>query len=163
MVSDNSIARIQFKKPDGETEIKTFGSSETFGIIRTFVEENVIVASGIREFALATTFPRKEFTSEDDAKTLLELNLVPSSVILILPLDKAPSRKLPIQASYDIFGLLSTIFWGMVNPLLATLSYVRTLIFSRNRNNSGNIKRASEEELSPNDGYVYQFFTFILL
>lgn len=154
IVSDSTVARIQFKKPDGETEVKTFGSSEIFAAVRLFVEENVIVASGIREFALATAFPRKEFKAEDDPKTLLELGLVPSAVILILPLDKASTRKLPIQTSYGILALLTTVFWGIVNPMMTAFStaftYVRTRFTARNQS-TGAAKRSNENELSPND------------
>lgn len=150
IVSDSSIARIQFKKPDGETEVKTFDSSETFGIIRAYVEENVIVASGIREFALATSLPRKEFKADDDPKTLLELGLVPSAVVLILSLDKASTRKLPIQTSYGLLALLTTVFWGIVNPMMSAVSYIRVRLFARNQS-TGAAKRSNENELSPND------------
>lgn len=151
VASDSTLARIQFKKPDGEVDVKSFSRDETFAVVRTYVEENVIVGSGIREFALATTFPRREFKGEDNAKTLFELDLVPSSVLLVLPLDKATSRKLPLESSYGIFAMLTTIFWGVVNPVMSVFSYARNLVFSRNRNQSGAAKRASEEELNHND------------
>lgn len=80
VVSDSTIARIQFKKPDGEVDVKTFSRDDPFLVVRTYVEENVIVGSNIREFALATTFPRHEFKADDNAKTVAELGLVPSSV-----------------------------------------------------------------------------------
>lgn len=80
--SVQSSARIQFKKPDGETDVKTFSRDDSFSIVRTYVEENVIVGTKIREFALATTFPRYEFKDDDNAKTVFELGLVPTSVIL---------------------------------------------------------------------------------
>lgn len=127
-----------------------FPSTEAFSVIRSHVEQNIIASSGIREFALATTFPRKEFKVEDNPKTLLELGLVPSCVILILPLDKAPASNLPLRTSYGIISLLSTVIWGVVNPVLAAFSYLRGWIFSENRS-TGATKRASEEELSPND------------
>jgi hypothetical protein len=34
---------------------------------------------------MSTTFPRREFTSDSDGQTLDDLHLVPSAVILILP------------------------------------------------------------------------------
>lgn len=80
VVSDSTIARIQFKKPNGEIDVKTFSRDDPFSVVRTYVEENVIVGSTFREFALATTFPRHEFKADDDAKTVLDLGLVPSSV-----------------------------------------------------------------------------------
>lgn len=148
--SDNTIAKIQFKKPDGEAEVQSFSSSETFSVVRTFVEENVIVGSGIREFALATTFPKKEFKAEDNDKTLLELKLAPTAVILILPLDKIASRVLPIGNGVGLFAMLSTILWGILNPVFGGLTYVKGFITSR-FNNTGAQKRANENELNPND------------
>lgn len=151
IVSDSAVARIQFKKPDGEIDVKTFGRDEPFSIVRTYVEQNIVASYSIKEFALSTTFPRREFKADDDTKSLFELGLVPSSVILILSLDKAPSKKLPLTTSYGILSMLTTIFWGVVNPMFACMSYVRNLIFARNRNQSGAAKRANEEELNHNE------------
>lgn len=158
--TNKAEAKIQFRKPDGETEVQVFPSSELFETVRTFVEENVIVGSGIREFALATTFPKKEFKADDNAKTLLELNLAPTSVILILPLDKVSSRALPLQTD-GIFTIMSTIFWGIWNPLFAAILQGKTFIWSKINNLSGfggagagERKRASDSgppTLSPND------------
>lgn len=149
--TDATETRIQFKKPDGETDVKTFGKDGLFVDVRTYVEENVIVGSGIREFALATTFPRREFKSDDNGKTMFELGLVPSAVILILPLDKAPSRKLPLQNSYGMVAILTTAFWTALSPVIAAFSYVRNMVFARSRAQSGAAKRASEEDLNPNE------------
>lgn len=80
VVSDSTIARIQFKKPDGEVDVKTFSRDDTFSIVRAYVHEKVIAGSTFKEFALSTTFPRREFKADDDTKTVLDLGLVPSSV-----------------------------------------------------------------------------------
>lgn len=148
--SDSTVAHIQFKKPDGEVDIKSFGRDETFASVRSYVEENVIVGSGIREFALATTFPRRAFTADDNDKTLVDLDLVPSSVILVLPLDKAPSRKLPLNTNNGFFAMLTTIFWGVVSPVLAIFSYAKNG-FTSWRNQTGAAKRSNEEELNHNE------------
>lgn len=42
-------------------------------------------------FSLATMFPRREFTSEDLNKTLLELELAPSASIVLLPVSRPES------------------------------------------------------------------------
>lgn len=42
-------------------------------------------------FSLATMFPRREFTSEDMQKTLLELELTPSASIVLLPVSNKES------------------------------------------------------------------------
>lgn len=149
-LSDSTVANIQFKKPDGEVDVKSFGRDETFASVRSYVEENVIVGSGIREFALSTTFPRREFKAEDNDKKLIDLGLVPSSVILVLPLDKVPSRKLPVNTNYGFITMLTTIFWGVVNPVLAIFSYAKNR-FTSWRNQTGAAKRGNEEELNHND------------
>lgn len=149
-LSDSTVANIQFKKPDGEVDVKSFGRDETFASVRSYVEENVIVGSGIREFALSTTFPRREFKAEDNDKKLIDLGLVPSSVILVLPLDKVPSRKLPVNTNYGFISMLTTIFWGVVNPVLAIFSYAKNR-FNSWRNQTGASKRSNEEELNHNE------------
>lgn len=72
-------------------------------------------------------------------------------VIYVLSLDKAPTRKLPLQASYGIISMLTSIIWGVLNPMFAAFSYVKNLIFARNRNETGAAKRANEEELNHNE------------
>lgn len=151
VVSDSTVARIQFKKPDGDVDVHTFERDAQFSAVRSYVESSVIAGSAVKEFALATTFPRREFKAEDDMKSVFELGLVPSSVILVLPLDKANSRSLPLNTSYGIFSMLTTIFWGVVNPMFAAFSYVRNFVFSRDRNQTGAAKRANEEELNHNE------------
>lgn len=154
-VTDKSEARIQFKKPEGDTEIKVFKSSEKFEVIRQHVEFNIVAGTGIREFALATTFPKKEFKVEDNEKTLLELNLAPTSVILILPLDKVAKKGLPLQAGGDIFTALSIMFWGIVNTFYSTFSSGKNFLIGKINGfrGTGAQKRANENSNAetPND------------
>lgn len=153
IASDKTEARIQFKKPSGDTEIKVFNSSEKFEVIRQHVEQNVVVGSAIREFALATTFPKKEFKADDNGKTLLELNLAPTSVILILPLDKVVKKGLPLQTDGGIFTALSIMFWGIVNTFYTTFSQSKNFLLAKINGfrGTGAQKRANENEESPND------------
>ena len=41
-------------------------------------------------FSMATMFPRREFTSEDLNKSLLELELAPSASVVLLPVSAPP-------------------------------------------------------------------------
>ena len=79
-----SKARIQFKLPIGTPTSATFEATSNLSTLRTYVIENIQLP--FRKFKMASSFPRKDFTEEDNNKTLLELELVPSSVILILPI-----------------------------------------------------------------------------
>lgn len=152
--------RIQFKKPDGGSNVCNFKNTTTFLEIRNYVKETLLLGSEIREFALATTFPRVEFKPEHDPKTLIELQLVPSAVVLIIPLSSAsmiPSSVIPRNASGAITGagtFMYTVFWAILAPLLTMWSYLRSYFTSQGRNNAdttGAQKRASEEILSDND------------
>ncbi|XP_037039244.1 UBX domain-containing protein 4 isoform X2 [Bradysia coprophila] len=146
------FTRIQFKKPDGESEMHTFNSTDKFQILRTYVAESVVGGS-IRDYTLASTFPRKEYTVEDDNKSLNELDLAPSAVILILPSDKS-RNPLPIVASgLKPLGMVNGLFWGAFGQLLSIFNYLKRLIWRQGNDNSetGAQKRASEETISAND------------
>jgi len=149
------FTRIQFKKSDGESEMHTFNSSDKFQVIRAYVAESVVRGS-MKEFTLARTFPRKEFSAEDDDKSMSELDLTPSAVILILPSDKSRST-LPIaSSSIRPLGMVNSLFWGSFTLILSILNYVKRLIWRQGSDNSDNTdvgaqKRASEDTLSAND------------
>lgn len=49
------------------------------------------VGNRYAKFSLATMFPRREFTSEDLNKTLLDLELTPSASVVLLPVSKSVS------------------------------------------------------------------------
>ena len=90
--SDMSKTRIQFKLPLGNHIIGTFDATTAFGNLRPYVIQNAQLSS--KHFSMSTIFPKRDFTSVDDNKTLSELELVPSAVILIRPLT----------VSYEMFS-----------------------------------------------------------
>lgn len=169
--------RIQFKKPDGDSEIVTFDSDMLFADVHAFVKNDLLQGTNIKNFSLATTFPRYEFTEEDFNKTLIDLKLVPSSVILIIPKAKVstvhhliPSGSavsgggsggsvLP-QNNGNFFDMISALIMGLFSPVFALFAYVGRLI-GGNRNNNNidgndeNVDRGkrkkNEEILTPND------------
>lgn len=82
--SNATVTRIQFRLPSGSSHTGQFEPSNTLRTLRTYVAENSDLP--FRQFAMSTSFPRRELTNEENDKTLLELELVPTAVILILPL-----------------------------------------------------------------------------
>ena len=159
--SSANTARIQFKKPDGETEVVTFDSEMLFADLHLFVKNDVLQGL-IREFYLATTFPRKEYTDLDFKKTLAELGLTPSAVLLIIPgkkvVSQGPSGQssvLPTQGG-GLFEMLTSVLMGMFTPMMALIGYIRGLIFrapeagGESANDAGKRKR-NEDILLPND------------
>ncbi|XP_040417748.1 UBX domain-containing protein 4 isoform X3 [Cygnus olor] len=77
------VARIQFRLPDGSSFTNQFPSEARLEEARQFAAQTVGNAYG--NFSLATMFPRREFTKEDYGKKLLELELVPSASVVLLP------------------------------------------------------------------------------
>lgn len=146
------FTRIQFKKPDGDSEMHTFNASDKFETLRSYVAESVVCGS-VSNYILASTFPRREYTTEDDPKTMSELDLMPSAVILILPCDK-PRNVLPVVATgVQPLSVVNNLFWGAVSQLLSIFNYFKRLIWRQGNDHeaTGAQKRASEETLSAND------------
>lgn len=159
--------RIQFKKPDGDSEIVTFDADMLFADIHAFVISDVLQGS-TTEFTLATTFPRREFTSDDFSKTLIDLNLVPSSVILIIPAKKGKrttsnhfdaSNLIPTQTDGSFFDMIGALIMGLFSPVLSLFSYVGRLVTgnrnvatgSENNDSEVGKRKRNEEKLTPND------------
>lgn len=146
------FTRIQFKKPDGESEMHTFNATDKFQTLRTYVIDSVVRGS-MKDFTLASTFPRKEYSAEDDDKSMSDLDLTPSAVILILPNDKS-RNPLPLAASsIKPLGIVNSLFWGAFSQILSIFNYLKRLVWRQGNGNAatGAQKRASEETLSAND------------
>ncbi|CAG9800709.1 unnamed protein product [Chironomus riparius] len=154
-------AKIQFKKPDGEAEIVTFDVTMLFGDLYSFVRSDILQGTNIKDFTLATVFPRREFTSEDFGKTLLQLNLAPSSVVLIIPGKKTSnnftqnrSSVLPTNTDGSFFDMISALIMGLFSPIFALFAYVKGFVFkSRDANaeNDAGKRKRDEESLVAND------------
>ncbi|XP_070770527.1 UBX domain-containing protein 4 isoform X2 [Enoplosus armatus] len=119
----STIARIQFRLPDGSSFTNQFPSQSTLQEARHFAVQEVGNRYG--NFSLATMFPRREFTSEDLNKTLLELELAPSASIVLLPSSR-PANAV-VQSSGDgIWAFLGTLLY----PLLAVWRFLSSFLFA---------------------------------
>lgn len=122
--SNSNEARLQFRLPDGSTHSNRFNADNTLADVRQYILSNITLP--YRDFALATAFPRREFSSEDNATTLLDLQLVPSSVILIIP---AGGHTAVQQSGAGLFGLVQTILMFVTYPVTQLFSIFRGFIF----------------------------------
>lgn len=153
--SDSS--KLQFRNPNGETHAHTFTNSTLFSEIRSYVKNTVLQGTGVSNFTLVMTYPRKEFTFEDDTKTLLELGLCPSGVILVIV--KTGSAAKVIARTGGIANIFNTLFWGLLSPVFSVFGYLRRRVFgggaaaggTSRPSESGAHKRANEDEISAND------------
>ncbi|CRK96074.1 CLUMA_CG009510, isoform A [Clunio marinus] len=153
-----NTSRIQFKKPDGESEIVTFDSDMIFADVHAFVKNDILRGS-TKDFALATTFPRKEFTQDDFDKTLTALGLIPSAVLLIIIKKttsfQGPSSVLPTQTDGSFLAMIGALAVGLFSPIATLFTYLKNFILRKPQssdevNEAGKRKR-NEETLAAND------------
>lgn len=120
----STIARIQFRLPDGSSFTNQFPSQSRLQEARHFVVQEVGKRYG--NFSLATMFPRREFTSEDLDKTLLELDLAPSASIVLLPQSGRPANAVVQSSDGGIWAVLGTLLY----PLLAVWRFLSSFLFA---------------------------------
>ncbi|XP_057654148.1 UBX domain-containing protein 4-like isoform X1 [Diorhabda carinulata] len=118
-----NVTRLQFKLPEGSSVTKEFQISDKLEYVVSFVKSDL----RINNFTLATTFPRKEFTKTDYPSSLLDLQLVPNAVILILPINGSG-----IVATHSGEGFISSLFWSFLTPIFNLFGYIKSFIFGSN-------------------------------
>jgi len=74
--------RIQFRLSNGSSMTATFKADDTLFTVHDYFEKNRSDQQN-SPFSLSTTFPRKTFHDEHMLKTLKELQLVPSAVLIV--------------------------------------------------------------------------------
>ncbi|XP_074857654.1 UBX domain-containing protein 4 [Carettochelys insculpta] len=119
----SSIARIQFRLPDGSSFTNQFPSEAPLEEARQFASQTVGNTYG--NFSLATMFPRREFTKDDYGKKLVELQLVPSASIVLLPAGR-PAASVVQASGGDLWKFLGTILY----PLIAVWRFISNFLFT---------------------------------
>ncbi|XP_035994652.1 UBX domain-containing protein 4 isoform X4 [Fundulus heteroclitus] len=119
----STISRIQFRLPDGSSLTNQFPSQTRLQEAWNFAFEEIGSLYG--NFSLATMYPRQEFTSEDLNKTLLELKLVPSASIVLLP-SQRPTDTVTRSSGFGIWAVLGSILY----PLLAVWRFLSSFLFA---------------------------------
>ncbi|KAB0803757.1 hypothetical protein PPYR_01152 [Photinus pyralis] len=147
-VQNSNTARLQFRCPDGSAHTHEFSSNCTLGSVRDFIKENLNLP--YQSFTLSITFPRREFTAANNNDTLVELQLVPNAVILILPLqDGTVSTQ---------NGSWMAMFWSFIAPILNFLGYLKQKLFGGDAGTSGQ-RRNKDSNVQHESGSVNQHET----
>lgn len=121
----SQVARIQFRLPDGSSAAHTFDADATLQDLHNYVVETV--QPSFSSFTLSTTFPRREFGQEHYHSTLRELELAPSAVILVVPVN-TPSVVVPAALNNSGASLLK-LLWSLLTPFGVIWSLFVGLIF----------------------------------
>ncbi|KAM5279843.1 UBX domain-containing protein 4 [Ctenodactylus gundi] len=134
----STIARIQFRLPDGSSFTNQFPSDAPLEEARQFAAQTVGNTYG--NFSLATMFPRREFTKEDYKKKLLDLELAPSASVVLLPAGR-PTTSIVHSSSGDIWTLLGTVLY----PFLAIWRLISNFLFSNPPPTQTSVRATSPE------------------
>lgn len=145
--SSISVVRIQFRLPSGSTHMGQFEPSVTLGALRDYVLANIELP--FQQFVMSTSFPRRNLLSEDDDKNLMDLELVPTSVILILPLKNANGKS--VFPSSDDLGILSRIIWSVFTPIIGIYNYVMQYFHGADRSQGDDAAGTRESANTANE------------
>lgn len=113
-------SRVQFRMPDGSSITNVFSSADTLSIARSFIQEKL----NNKPVTLSTTYPKRTFLESDMASTLLDLELAPSSVLIVLPGASRGHRRVTAAESDS-----TSFLWILLAPLLALWNFIYNFLF----------------------------------
>ncbi len=121
----SSVARIQFRLPDGRSQTSRFEPDDQLQVLYTFVDENLTL--NFSAYTLSTTFPRLQLDEKSRGNTLRQLGLVPSATVLVLPKTGG------VVASSEGGGALVSkavqLFWFALTPLTLMWTFICGFLF----------------------------------
>ncbi|KAK2160076.1 hypothetical protein LSH36_141g10079 [Paralvinella palmiformis] len=113
-------AHLQFRLPDGSAITNQFSSQDTLQVARDFLSAKI--GNSFGNFHLTTTYPKRRFRDDDLPRTLLDLELAPSAVIVVIP---DSSRTVSRRGDSGTSNLLMTL----LAPLLIVWNFLYALVF----------------------------------
>ena len=119
--------KIQFRFPDGHTLTNVFKSEDKLQSAHDFVA----ATESLGDFSLAQMYPRKTFVDDDLTQSFNELQLVPTSVLLIIMQSSAssfrPQNKQSTTASSSVVQgsfFADYIPWFIMMPFLTIWNFI---------------------------------------
>lgn len=110
--------RIQFRLPNATNRTQEFSSNAKLEEIFQFIDKTI--QPGFSNYTLATTFSRCNYTRRDSSRSLIELELVPSAVLLIVPTtgtSSASSSSLSLIPFLTLILSPFVLIWNMIQSL----------------------------------------------
>jgi hypothetical protein len=119
----STLARVQFRLPEGGTRINAFAADAPLSDVYKYVNEELSDSVAFRSgFSLFITFPRSLLDEKPMDSPLRELGLAPSGTILVLPKNRSLVRSGGTGASImDYVWLLLTpltVLWGLLSSFV---------------------------------------------
>ncbi|XP_044747088.1 UBX domain-containing protein 4-like [Coccinella septempunctata] len=139
-VPRGNTTRLQFRLPEGRVYTHEFQISDTLHRVHQYILNEI--TPPFTNYTISTTFPRREFNESDNGQTLLDLQLVPNAVILILPQVQG-------AVSSRASGMLGSMFWWIMAPIMSMYDFLVGFIFGtpsiRRSEPSTSAKRSASE------------------
>ena len=114
-----TVARIQFRLPDGSSQTKQFPAETPLSEVYDFVSTGL--ETQFSSFSLSTTFPRRILDQEEKTISLKQLQMAPSATILVLPLGGLVSQQ---------DGGLMSLIWLILTPFTVLWAMLSSLFGS---------------------------------
>jgi len=114
-----TVARIQFRLPDGSSQTKQFPAETPLSEVYDFVSTGL--ETQFSSFSLSTTFPRRMLDQEEKTTSLKQLQMAPSATILVLPLGGLVSQQ---------DGGLMSLIWLILTPFTVLWAMLSSLFGS---------------------------------
>lgn len=89
---NSQIARIKFNLVDGATFTNQFEPTQPLSEVQEFVRQKLEEMRAPTQFTMHSTFPKREYTSQDMSSTLRDLQLAPTATLLIMPINSRSSN-----------------------------------------------------------------------
>lgn len=94
MSRSQAESRMVIRLFDGSAIKHIFDSSQTLDSVRQWIDENRTDSDA--PYTLMQTFPRKKFSPSEETRTLRELDLVPSTTLILKPVTHISNAYAPI-------------------------------------------------------------------
>ncbi|KAL3286644.1 hypothetical protein HHI36_001143 [Cryptolaemus montrouzieri] len=121
-IPNTNTTKLQFRLPDGSQHTHEFQISDSLEMVHQYIQNQLIVP--FNRYTLSTTFPRREFTTNDNSQSLLDLQLVPNAVILILPQNQGVIS----TSSREMVG---NMLWWLLAPFFNIYDFLVGYFFGR--------------------------------
>lgn len=150
--SASSVCRIQLKLPAGNSKVVEMKGTDTLGRLRECVAEQV--NRSVDGVLLCSSYPRKELSHDMDSHTMLQLQLVPSGVIIV-----REKKGMYTSSSSSTGGGIVGVLMSLIHFLVYCLNLIKNTVsglFSRERppvkySESGQRHPPSPQVLSTDD------------
>uniref|UniRef100_A0A0N5CE78 UBX domain-containing protein 4 n=1 Tax=Strongyloides papillosus TaxID=174720 RepID=A0A0N5CE78_STREA len=113
------VCRVQIRFPDGKTIVKEFQSKDKLQVLKDVIINEKRITT---DFAIVQAYPRKELLEFE--KDFLELQLTPSTTVLVIPNENKISS-MPLIRSRNVNSMLKIFIY---NPLIVILNFFLSFV-----------------------------------